>query len=322
MLSNEQRIGIFFVVGLVLIVVAVELTLGLGLFQRRYPLHAAFRDVQGLDVGADVRLAGIRAGRVDAMRIENDLVIVTMAIDAGLTVKTDSVARLDLRALSGERFVALSLGSPAAPVAEPGTLLDGETPASLTDVVDQLGTVAAGINELTDTLGAGSERLLTSLAELVEENRAALTATAEHVASITGKLDAGTGSLGLLVNDPALYDRLTTALGTVNDSAEHLGEVAQQLADGQGTLGKLLAEDDGLYAQVRETVDSLEATARNAEEITNGLRNGDGTLGRALTDESLYAEAEDTLRTVNRATQSVEDQAAVSLLGTIVTSLF
>ncbi len=73
---------------------------------------------------------------------------------------------------------------------------------------------------------------------------------------------------------------------------------------------------------MRETVENLNATARNAEEITDNLRAGQGTVGKALTDDSLYTEAQDTLRTVNRATQSVEDQSAISLLGTIVTSLF
>ena len=42
----------------------------------------------------------------------------------------------------------------------------------------------------------------------------------------------------------------------------------------------------------------------------------------ATARDGLYSEAQDTLRTVNRATQSVEDQSAISLLGTIVTSLF
>jgi hypothetical protein len=62
--------------------------------------------------------------------------------------------------------------------------------------------------------------------------------------------------------------------------------------------------------------------ARNAEEITDGLRAGEGTLGKALVDSSLYDQSLDTLRTANRAAQSVEDQAPISILGTIVTSLF
>ena len=39
-------------------------------------------------------------------------------------------------------------------------------------------------------------------------------------------------------------------------------------------------------------------------------------------DDALYDQSLDTLRTANRAAQSVEDQAPISILGTIVTSLF
>ena len=322
MLTNEQRIGIFFIVGLALLVLAIELTVGVGLFRRRYPLFATFRDVQGLDAGADVRLAGIRAGRVEGMKIEGDMVRVELAIESDLEVKKDSIARLDFRALSGERFVALSLGTPTAERAKPGDTLVGETPASFSDVVDQLSGVADSVSDLATGLNENAERLLTNLADLVEENRNALGTTAQNLASITGKLDRGTGTLGLLLNDPTLYDRATAAMGDVQQSVQDLGRVASDLADGKGTLGKLLTQDDGLYDQVRDTMASLEATSRNAEELTANLRAGEGTVGKALTDDSLYNEAQDTLRTVNRATQSVEDQAPISILGTIATSLF
>ena len=322
MLTNEQRIGIFFIVGLVLLFVAIELTLGLGLFTRRYPLYATFRDVQGLDTGADVRVAGIKAGRVESMHIEKGTVVVKMAVDSRFEVKKDSVARLDFRALSGDRFIALSLGTPTAKRAEPGDTLEGETPSSFTDVVDKLSTVAESVTNLSDNLNRNAERLLGNLADLVEENRGAIGATAQNLASITGKLDRGTGTLGLLLNDSTLYDRVTDTMGDVRRSVGDLGVVAHNLAEGRSTLGKLVSQDDGLYAQVRETVDNLNATARNAAEITDDMRAGQGTVGKALTDDSLYTEAQDTLRTVNRATQSVEDQSAISLLGTIVTSLF
>jgi phospholipid/cholesterol/gamma-HCH transport system substrate-binding protein len=322
MLSREQRIGLFFLIGLVLLFVAIEVTLGLGLFRARYPLYATFRDVQGLDVGADVRLAGLRAGRVESMRIEGDRVVVGMAIDERHTVRTDSVARLDFRALTGDRFVAISLGSPEAPAVAPGGTIPGEVPAGFGEVFDQLAAVAENVRDLTDTLNLHAGRLLTNLADLVEENRETLGATVDHLASITGKLDAGTGTLGLLLNDPTLYDRAAEAMGEVRQSVHEIGRVAADLAGGRGTLGKLVTRDDGLYEQVRETMDALDATARNVQEITDDLRAGRGTIGRALVDEALYAEAQDTLRTVNRATQAVEDQAPISLLGTIITSLF
>src|SRR5205823_4536130 len=243
------------------------------------------------------------------MRIENGTVVVKMAIDSRFEVKTDSLARLDFRALSGDRFIALSLGTPTAKRAEPGDTLEGETPASFADVVDKLSTVAESVTNLTDNLNRNAERLLVNLADLVEENRAALGTTAQNLASITGKLDRGTGTLGLLLNDPTLYERVTTTMSDVRDSVHDLGTVANDLATGKSTLGKLMTEDGGLYAQVRETVDHLSASARNAEEITETMRSGEGTFGKALTDDSLYTEAQDTLRTANPATQSGADQS-------------
>jgi len=321
-LTNEQRIGLFFVVGLVLLFVAVELTLGLGLFHRRYVLYATFPDVQGLDVGADVRLAGLKAGRVEGTDIENGRVKVTMAINGDLEVKKDSAARLDFRALSGERFVALSLGTPTAPRAEPGDTLEGETPVSFGDAVDRLASVSDTINDLATSLKTSSERLLGSLTDVVEENRNAIGSMAQNLASITDKLDRGTGTLGLLLNDPALYDRLADTVGDVRKSVKDIGKVAENLSEGRSTLGKLATQDDGLYAEVRDTVESLNAAAHNAQEVTDSLRAGQGTLGKAIADDTLYNESVDTLRTANRAAQSVEDQAPISLLGTIVTSLF
>jgi len=269
-----------------------------------------------------VRLAGLRAGRVDAMQIEGDHVRVKLGVDGGLEVKKDSIARLDFRALSGERYLSLTLGTPTAKPAQPGDTLQGETPASFSDAVDKLASVADGINDLTENLNVNSQRLLGSLADVVEENRTALGSLTQSLSSVTQKLDRGTGTLGLLVNDPALYERANAALGDVRQSVEDIGKVARDLSSGRSTLGKLMTEDNGLYSQVQEAVDNLNVAARNAQEISDDLRAGQGTLGKVLAEDTLYNESIDTLRTANRAAQSVEDQAPISLLGTIVTSLF
>ena len=323
MLTNEQRIGIFFIVGLALLVLAIELTVGVGLFRRRYPLFATFRDVQGLDTGADVRLAGIRAGRVEGMKIEGDMVRVELAIESDLEVKKDSIARLDFRALSGERFVALSLGTPTAERATPGDTLVGETPASFSDVVDQLSGVADSVSDLATGLNENAERLLTSLADLVEENRNALGDDRAEPRLDHREARPRDG-------DPRPPAERPDAL-----RPRH-GRHGRRPAVGSGprTRGERPRRRQGhprearhagrrpLRPGARHDGEPGGHGSRNAEEITANLRAGEGTVGKALTDDSLYNEAQDTLRTVNRATQSVEDQAPISILGTIATSLF
>ena len=320
--SHEQRIGVFFLVGLVLLAAAVELTIGSGWLHAKYPLQATFRNVQGLDVGADVRLAGIRVGRVAALAIDQDQVRVTLSIDQRYTIRKNATARLDFRALSGERFVEIDLGTPTAPAVAPGDTIVGDTPASLGDAIDRLTSVADSIGQLASSLDANTGRLLVSLSDVIEENRNALGNVTTHLGAVTEKLDRGTGTLGLLLNDPALYHQATAALTDVRHSVQDLGKVTQSLASGQSTAGKLLGPDDGLYSQLRDTVEHLSTAARNAQELTDDLRDGRGTLGKALSDDTLYNESLDTLRTAQRAAQSVEDLAPVSLLGTIISSLF
>ena len=118
-----------------------------------------------------------------------------------------------------------------------------------------------------------------------------------------------------LLNDPSLYDRATAVMAD-------LQKVADRLASGQGDLGRLVNSDGALYDEVRETVASLNTTAANLEVISTQIRNGEGTIGRIVTDDALYQDAEDAVRGLDRATAGIEDQSPISVLGTLVTTLF
>ena len=77
-----------------------------------------------------------------------------------------------------------------------------------------------------------------------------------------------------------------------------------------------------MYDELRETVTSLNVTAGNAVEITDRINRGHGTIGRLVADDALYDQAEGALRGVTRATQGIEDQAPISVLGTLLGTLF
>lgn len=63
---------------------------------------------------------------------------------------------------------------------------------------------------------------------------------------------------------------------------ENLNQVSGRLTSGEGMIGKLLAKDDRLY-------DDLQASAANLKSISDKINQGDGTLGRLLAkDDPLY----------------------------------
>lgn len=75
-------------------------------------LTARFDRIDGLAAGADVRLAGVKVGQVVAQRIDPEtfLAVLTLRIDAGLRLPTDTSAEIQSEGLLGGKYVALVPG--------------------------------------------------------------------------------------------------------------------------------------------------------------------------------------------------------------------
>ena len=314
-MTNEQKVGLFFLVGLVLVFIGIEMTVGTSLFTSGYHVFVNYRSVEGLRTGDEVQVAGLKLGRVDAIKLTPDGVHVTLRLNHDAVIHRDSVARLDYEALSGTRFIAISLGTPGATALKDGDTIEGDIPPGITQMVDELQGVAHSVQSLAESLNENQDRVLKTVNGMLEDNRAALQDALTNLDSITTKLDRGEGTMAKLLNDPSLYDRASAAMAD-------LEKVSNRLANGQGDLGRLVNGDGALYDEVRETVASLNKSAENLEVISTQVRNGEGTLGRIVTDEELYQEARDAVHGLDRATAGIEDAGPISVLGTLVTSLF
>jgi len=314
-MTNEQKVGLFFLVGIVLVFAAIEMTVGTGLLSKSYDVYVNYANVEGLRTGDAVQVAGVKLGKVDDIILKPDGVRVKLRLDTKAVVRRDSVARLDYQALSGTRFISISLGTPNAATLKDGETVEAEIPPSITQMVDQLQGVAKSVRDLADSLNRNQDHLLNNVNALIEENRTALQHTLENIDSITTKLDRGEGTMAKLINDSTLYDRASTVMSD-------LQKISDRLARGEGDLGRLVNGDGALYDEVRETVASLNTTATNLEEVSTRVRNGEGTLGRIVSDDALYQEAQDAVRGLDRATAGIEDQSPISVLGTLITTLF
>ncbi len=90
-----------------------------------------------------------------------------------------------------------------------------------------------------------------------------------------------------------------------------LKEISERLAAGEGTLGKLLAKDDQLYKDTAATVASV-------RKIASRIEKGEGTLGKLTQDDSLY---QDVKKTLNEARAAIDDFREYAPLATF-SSLF
>lgn len=331
-MSNAQtsaRVGLFFLLGVALIWVTFEALSGQRTDSKNgYELVARFETLKELKTGDEVRMAGVRVGRVKATRLADRKAEAVLQIDQRVEVASDSNATIAMTGLLGSNYVSLTLGSPSAEPLAPGSEINSVNTPDLNTVVSQLGAVGqkveAALSQFSDVMGEGEEGttgLLGKLDLVVEENRAKVGAITTNLEDITAKIRRGEGTLGKLISDEAAYDNLVAALDEIRGAASQARAfvsnaegLVDQVKSGQGTLGALLYDE--------ETGTNIKVVSRNLRELSEKLNQGEGTLGRLINDDSLFREAQNAVQKVNRAVDGMADQGPITAVGVAANALF
>jgi phospholipid/cholesterol/gamma-HCH transport system substrate-binding protein len=320
----ETRLGIFVALAVIAAVLILEIVGGIERFQRGYELKALFNTVQDLKEGDRVKMAGVEVGRVEKIGLDetNNKVLVTMKLRQNVEVRVDSVAAIKFTGLLGQNFVAIDFGSRGAPRATPGTLLATAEQPDLSAMMAKLDNVATGVENLTKSFtGDKIDNLLGPFTDFLKANRVPLTASIANLQAVSTQIAQGKGTVGKLIYDDSLYNSASTtvqnisrAISEIEDTVADARKVVDQVNAGQGTVGKLL-HDETLYHETTESMSNL-------KEILQKINKGQGTIGKIVNDQELYRNAKLTLQKLDQATEGLEDQGPLSVLGTAVGKLF
>jgi len=318
----ETRLGLFVAFIVLAAFFIMFIVGGFERFQNGVRIHALFNTAQELKLGDRVKLAGVEVGKVEAITITTNKIKVTMKLRANAPVKTDTVARIQFAGLMGQNFVALEFGSEASPVVVNDTTINTAEQPDLGAIMQKLDNVATGVENLTKSFtGDKIDSLFGPLIGFVKDNREPLTATIANFRSASAQIADGKGTVGKMIYDDALYN---TALTTVSNLQSTSDEIQIALSEakkiingvnaGEGSLGKLV-KDEALYTETT-------ASMTNLREILQKINQGDGTIGKLVNEQEFYKNAKLTLQKVNKATEGLEDQGPLSILGILANNLF
>ncbi|MGZ3873140.1 MAG: MlaD family protein [Mucilaginibacter sp.] len=189
--GQKIKIGIFTFIGL-LVLVLVIFFIGnqKNLFSSTFGVYGTFKNVNGLQVGNNVRFAGINVGVVEAINIVTDSSVrvdLTLNNSVKKFIKQDSKISIGSDGLMGDKLVVIAPGG----VTSTQQIQDGGHLAAVNPIdVDKI------IGKLTK----------------VADNAESLTA---GLSAIVGKINSGKGSIGRLLNS----DKLSRDLeGTVQQA--------------------------------------------------------------------------------------------------------
>src|SRR5499427_8592230 len=285
----ELRVGLFVLVGLLVLAVAIFYVTGAGVFGPKYHLRTFLPEVSGLATGAPVRLDGVEIGNVDRIalaprehgkppdRLRN--IEIGMKLDRKYQndVLTDSTAMLVTEGLLGNRYVNIQRGFTGVPLKD-GQIVTGTEEKAIKEVVERSADVLSNLRALSDEvrdLIAGVQAGKGSVGKLLmtDEMSTKVENAIDQVNAVLADLRAQKGTLGKLLYDPTLYDQAKEALSNGN-------AVIGDVRAGKGTLGKL-ATDETLYNKLRDT-------SNNLAEASSKLNQNNNTVGRLFSDPQLY----------------------------------
>jgi len=322
-MNTQVKVGIFFVVGLLILLAVFDFVGDIPFFRNDYKLTAYFNYIGELREGNPVKLEGYDIGKVSTIKVADRRIEVQINVRKEVGIRKDSIASIRLTSLLGTSYINLTFGTPESPLAVKGDVLQSQDPADineiLTKVESAVGSIDGALGGL-DVFGANKEQLTNILKNVdivledVKEgkgtigklfkddslyNEAQMTFT--NVNEITTSMKEGKGTIGKLLNDESLYDDAKVAL-------TNLGQLSKKLNTSKGTIGKLI-NDDTLY---------IEATgaATNLNLILEKINSGQGTLGQLVNDDSLYRDAKDALIKVDKSIDTLDDLAPLGVLGT------
>lgn len=353
--STERKVGLFFVLSLILLGAMLEVGEKWNPFEKKTAYKTYLTTVTGLKIGDPVRLAGVNVGKINTISVLDSNVEIDFEVTPGTKIKTDTVASLRLTNLLGGQFLSLSFGSPSAPPLKEGGTVTGKDSANIDVIVDTVSDAVKDARVLIRNLNKNQDEVMKKISNILDDNRAnladsianfksitakvdsgegslamllndkklysTLSSAGDNINSLTAKIDKGEGTLGRLVNDPSLYTDLKNVIGDVKDGAVNMNagfkeirEVAEKINRGEGTLGKLVKED-AVYADLKET-------SKNLNEITRKINSGEGTLGKLINEDKLYRDTTATMKKVEKAAEGIGDTGPISVLGSIVGTLF
>ncbi len=243
--NRNLRVGIFLAVGIFTLMASIMLLGGDKAFLAKHvTLLAKLDQVQGLDRGSVVSLAGVVIGNVATIKFspEKKSLMVEMKIQEEFLPMLTENAHADVRTQGalGDKYIYIAPGDPTAPGLKDGDTIQTTKSSDILGMLAEKSGEAAKIFDIIDEVyklthiinaDGRSERIISNFVDASENMKAMsedgkklmsdirggssqhLKQSIEHLNSVLTKIDRGDGSLGALINDPTLHERLKVILG-------------------------------------------------------------------------------------------------------------
>lgn len=292
--SRTIRVGIFVVIGTILLIAALYF---IGkqkfIFSDNIELYAVFENVNGLQVGNNVRYSGINIGTVSNIEMtEVGMITVKMSVEQKTAsfIKKDAIASIASDGLVGSMVLNITPGK------------------------NQKEKVVASGDTIQSYSKIGADDMLTTL-NTTNENAALLTA---DLLKITNKILEGKGTIGVLVNDTTLAQDIRQVVLEISRASKETGMAISRVnriiskINYDESAAAVILSDTASANKIRQIFTNLEKSSDDINDVTKNLnsyldeiKSSKGTLNLITQDEKLAREIDSTMISIKEASDKL-----------------
>jgi phospholipid/cholesterol/gamma-HCH transport system substrate-binding protein len=278
---REVSVGLFVVVGVLAVLVALFALTDPGTFRGRYHVSAVVQDAGGIRKGDPVQLKGVNIGRIRDFTITSRGVRVSMELESEYPVPADSRVSIVSGGLLQSMVAEIVPGDSQERLAD-GAVLPVTEAATLTQTAEELGANADTVllraqallsRQNIDAVGASTQQmqeLLVALTGLASEQRQQLNVLTSSLTRSAQGLEGAVGAVGqpelarAIARTDSMSLRLDAATASLQQASTSIASLVSRMESGEGTLGKLM-QDDQLY-------NNLNAAVTGLNQLTTDIR--------------------------------------------------
>jgi len=286
--SNSQKfnLGLFVIVSIILLISALYFIGNRqNLFGKTFRISAVFNNVNGLQLGNNVRYSGINVGTVKNIIMINDTTIcVDMIIEEKILehIKKNAVAAIGSDGLVGSMIINI--------VPNKGNsfpLIHGDTIKSYSKI---------STNDMLETLNT------------TNDNAALLTS---DLLKITTSIQKGKGTLGMLINDATLASNLKKTISNLKIASGDASKTISELKDiisainYDKSIASVILSDSIAAFKMKSIITNLNKSSTqindvitNLNDVILNIKQGDGTLNYIINDTLLVKNIDATVKNI------------------------
>ena len=283
-ISREVKVGVLGLVALVLLYFGFNFLKGSDILSSTKEYKVTYQDVMGLEVSNTVKFKGVVVGRVIKIipNYEKDNVDVLITVKKNVAVTDQSIAELSDDGLLGGKLINLII-KPGNSLAPESNLQSSVKLGLMDTVADKIDPALKNVDSLMRTLNvvikeyehsgealkgliAGATQTTAGVNGMLTANSKNLNVVTTNAATLTQQLNSVVGNLEsqlkpILANTTSFTDSLkiieiASTVQSLNHTISELQGVVREINNGEGTIGKLAA-NDSLYNNLNYTAESL-----------------------------------------------------------------